>query len=36
MDLTDIILSVALMVGKSLILLVAVLIFFAYAIFADR
>src|SRR3954467_5908578 len=36
MDLTDIILSVAIMVGKSLLMLVALLIFIAYALYADR
>ena len=36
MDFTDIILSVAIMVGKSLLMLVALLIFIAYALYADR
>src|SRR3954470_2466026 len=36
MDLTDIILAVAIMVGKSLLMLVALLIFIAYALYADR
>jgi NADH-quinone oxidoreductase subunit H len=36
MDLGDIILAVAIMVGKSLLLLVALLIFIAYALYADR
>src|SRR3954467_387451 len=36
MDLTDIILSVAIMVGKSVLLLVALLLFIAYALYADR
>jgi NADH-quinone oxidoreductase subunit H len=36
MDLGDIILSVAIMVGKSLFMLVALLIFIAYALYADR
>src|SRR3954454_9832232 len=36
MDLTDIILLVAIMVGKSLLMLVALLIFIAYALYADR
>lgn len=36
MDLGDIILSVAIMVGQSLLLLVALLVFIAYALYADR
>jgi NADH-quinone oxidoreductase subunit H len=36
MDLTDIILAVAILVGKSLLMLVALLIFIAYALYADR
>lgn len=36
MELGDILLSVAIMVGKSLLLLVALLIFIAYALLADR
>src|SRR5919112_1267626 len=36
MDLGDILLSVAIMVGQSLLLLVALLIFIAYALYADR
>ena len=36
MDLGDIILTVAILVGKSLLLLVALLIFIAYALYADR
>jgi NADH-quinone oxidoreductase subunit H len=36
MDLGDIILSVAIMVGQSLLMLVALLIFIAYALYADR
>src|SRR3954449_7093829 len=36
MDLTDIILAVAIMLGKSLLMLVALLIFIAYALYADR
>ena len=36
MDLGDIILSVAIMVGQSLFMLVALLIFIAYALYADR
>src|SRR3954453_15277503 len=36
MDLTDIILAVAIMVGKSLLMIVALLIFIAYALYADR
>ena len=36
MDLGDILLSLAIMVGKSLLLLVALLIFIAYALYADR
>ena len=36
MDLADILLTVAIMVGKSLLLLVALLIFIAYALYADR
>src|SRR6476661_6866255 len=36
MDFGDILLSVAIMVGKSLLLLVALLIFIAYALLADR
>jgi NADH-quinone oxidoreductase subunit H len=36
MDLTDIIISVAIMVGKSLLMLVALLVFIAYALYADR
>jgi NADH-quinone oxidoreductase subunit H len=36
MDLGDIILAVAIMVGKSLLLLVALLVFIAYALYADR
>jgi NADH-quinone oxidoreductase subunit H len=36
MDLGDIILTVAILVGKSLLLLVALLIFIAFALYADR
>jgi len=36
MELGDILLSVAIMLGKSLLLLVALLIFIAYALYADR
>jgi NADH-quinone oxidoreductase subunit H len=36
LDLGDIILSVAIMVGKSVFMLVALLIFIAYALYADR
>src|SRR5918994_1133443 len=36
MDLGDILLSVAIMVGQSLLMLVALLIFIAYALYADR
>jgi NADH-quinone oxidoreductase subunit H len=36
MDLTDIILTIAILVGKSLLMLVALLIFIAYALYADR
>jgi NADH-quinone oxidoreductase subunit H len=36
MELGDIILAVALMVGKSLLLIVALLLFIAYALYADR
>jgi NADH-quinone oxidoreductase subunit H len=36
MELGDIILSVALMVGKSLLLIVVLLLFIAYALYADR
>jgi NADH-quinone oxidoreductase subunit H len=36
MDLGDIILSVAIMVGKSLLMLVALLLFIAYILYADR
>jgi NADH-quinone oxidoreductase subunit H len=36
MELADIILAVAIMVGKSLLLLVALLVFIAYALYADR
>src|SRR5919205_1176491 len=36
MDLSDIILAVAIMVGKSLLMIVALLIFIAYALYADR
>ncbi|HEV2559855.1 MAG TPA: NADH-quinone oxidoreductase subunit NuoH [Microvirga sp.] len=36
MELGDIILSVAIMVGKSLFMLVALLVFIAYALYADR
>ncbi|WP_262296905.1 NADH-quinone oxidoreductase subunit NuoH [Microvirga sesbaniae] len=36
MDLGDILLAVAIMLGKSLLMLVALLIFIAYALYADR
>src|SRR3954452_23987722 len=36
MDLGDIILSVAIMVGKSVLMLVALLVFIAYILYADR
>ncbi|QFU16393.1 NADH-quinone oxidoreductase subunit NuoH [Microvirga thermotolerans] len=36
MDFSDMLLSVAIMLGKSLLLLVALLIFIAYALYADR
>ena len=36
MELSDILLSVAIMLGKSLLLLVALLVFIAYALLADR
>src|SRR5919205_1682540 len=36
MDLSDIILAVAIMVGKSLLMIVALLIFIAYILYADR
>src|ERR671913_785335 len=36
MDLGDMILAVAIMVGKSLLMIVALLIFIAYALYADR
>src|SRR6187200_956717 len=36
MDFGDIVLEVAIMLGKSLLMLVALLIFIAYALYADR
>ena len=36
MELGDILLAVAIMLGKSLLMLVALLIFIAYALYADR
>src|SRR5918993_78288 len=36
MDLGDMILAVAIMVGKSLLMIVALLIYIAYALYADR
>src|SRR6187402_1149641 len=36
MDFGDIVLAVAIMLGKSLLMLVALLIFIAYALYADR
>ena len=36
MEFGDILLAVAIMLGKSLLLLVALLIFIAYALYADR